>query len=183
MPVIFVSGIHGVGKSTFCELITHDFNIPHFSASDLIRSYKSNLIQDGTKLVKNVEENQKAFSHAVHEQLNKSQVLIIDGHFTLLTSENAITKIGQNTFEGISIVLILVLLENPHVIHNRLFRRDGHCPSIAMLRKHQTLELQHAKAIATVIGIPILIAKSTSTEGIREIIADLTRKHTKELTA
>ena len=34
--ILFVAGVYGVGKTTLCEVISQSFNIPSFSASELI---------------------------------------------------------------------------------------------------------------------------------------------------
>jgi adenylate kinase len=35
--IIFVGGIHGVGKGTFCRKISDSFQVEWFSASDLLK--------------------------------------------------------------------------------------------------------------------------------------------------
>lgn len=35
--IIFIAGIHGVGKSTLCKKLSSRYNIEHYSASELIK--------------------------------------------------------------------------------------------------------------------------------------------------
>ena len=39
--IIFVSGVHGVGKTTLCKKIASRYKIEHFSASNLIAKEKA----------------------------------------------------------------------------------------------------------------------------------------------
>lgn len=39
--IIFVGGIHGVGKTTLCKKIESRYNMEHFSASNLIAKEKT----------------------------------------------------------------------------------------------------------------------------------------------
>lgn len=60
MSVIFVCGVHGVGKTTFCQRLAKTLNIPHFSASALIREKASYAVSEksGDKQVKDIDANQ-----------------------------------------------------------------------------------------------------------------------------
>ena len=55
----FIGGIHGVGKTTFCKLLTERIGYLHYSASSLIKEYK-NLEKD--KKVDKVNENHIQYS-------------------------------------------------------------------------------------------------------------------------
>ena len=35
--IIFIGGIHGVGKGTLCEKVCNDLNIRHLSASEVLK--------------------------------------------------------------------------------------------------------------------------------------------------
>ena len=41
MKVIFVAGIHAVGKSSACKFLSSETGIPHYTASQIIREEKA----------------------------------------------------------------------------------------------------------------------------------------------
>jgi adenylate kinase len=55
--IIFIGGVHGVGKTTLCKKIESRFNIEHFSASNLIAKEKAEE-HLRNKQVENITENQ-----------------------------------------------------------------------------------------------------------------------------
>lgn len=55
--MIFVSGIHGVGKTYFCEMTRERLGIKFFSASELIAERKKQGFSPN-KLVSDIDENQ-----------------------------------------------------------------------------------------------------------------------------
>lgn len=52
--IIFVAGVHGVGKSNFCELLTKRFDVQHVSSISLIRIEREiGLYNKGADIEKN----------------------------------------------------------------------------------------------------------------------------------
>ena len=49
----FIGGIHGVGKTTFCKLLTERIGYLHYSASSLIKEYKK---RNGKLTAKDLKE-------------------------------------------------------------------------------------------------------------------------------
>lgn len=64
--MIFVSGIHGVGKTYFCNLVREKISIHSYSASQLIVA-KQDKIFSVDKLVADINDNQKLLVEAVKE--------------------------------------------------------------------------------------------------------------------
>ncbi|WP_295362579.1 hypothetical protein [uncultured Pseudoramibacter sp.] len=56
--MIFISGIHAVGKGYFCGLVKKELGIEAYSASDLIAKAR-NAGFSSDKLVADIEENQQ----------------------------------------------------------------------------------------------------------------------------
>ena len=56
--MIFISGIHGVGKSYFCDKVKAELGIDTFSASKLI-SERKNTGFSSNKLIPDIDENQQ----------------------------------------------------------------------------------------------------------------------------
>jgi hypothetical protein len=72
--LIFVGGIHGVGKTTLCKKLTEELHFNHYSASQLIKMLKSEN-GDGdnkNKGVKNIDGNQDLLITAINQYLDKN---------------------------------------------------------------------------------------------------------------
>ncbi|GAC43371.1 adenylate kinase and related kinase [Paenibacillus popilliae ATCC 14706] len=62
--IIFVSGVHGVGKTQFCRELTNDYQLIHHTASLLIASKKQKHF-DISKRVSHITENQDYLIEAI----------------------------------------------------------------------------------------------------------------------
>lgn len=54
--MIFISGVHGVGKTYFCDQVQKELNISAYPASRLIAE-KKKVGFDSSKLVSDIDEN------------------------------------------------------------------------------------------------------------------------------
>lgn len=146
MEIIFIAGIHGVGKTYYCNSLNN--RIKNYSASNLIREYK----EINSKIVKNIGENQNYLLEAI-SRLNEEKIYL-DGHFCLINSKNEIEKIPLNTFKSLNIKKIIILYSAPFLIAERLKKRDNKKYSIKMLDEFQNKELDYGKEIANMLDIP-----------------------------
>ena len=138
--IIFVAGIHGVGKTTLCNELSSQFGIEHFSASSLIAKEKEEkYLHD--KRVENVGENQDHLLVAINKSFDSADWYLLDGHFCLLNRNNKITRIPYSTYEGISPMAVLVLFDEPFEIYSRLSSRDNAKYEIALLKSLQEEEI------------------------------------------
>jgi len=154
--VIFVGGIHGVGKSTICKKLCSDLGLEYLSASKLISDYKNILsrkIIDVGKLVKDIAQNQDILVRAVKENIELDKKYIIDGHFTLLDSAGDVQAIPLSVFSGLSLAGIVVLIDDPAAIQKRLSLRDGKQFDLELLESMQNQELSHADAVSLMLKI------------------------------
>ncbi len=95
--MIFVSGIHGVGKTYFCTMIKKQLNISSYSASELIsKRGKKKLSSD--KRTSEIALNQIYLEEAINELNKDSKKFILDGHFCLLDSDQKISRIPREVF-------------------------------------------------------------------------------------
>ncbi|EOG1982197.1 TPA: AAA family ATPase [Proteus mirabilis] len=79
---IFISGVHGVGKSFLCDqFIKLNNNFIHISSSELISSVRKKSWDDN-KIVLTPEENQSALLQELETYNNKN--ILLDGHFCLI---------------------------------------------------------------------------------------------------
>ncbi|MBD2096231.1 AAA family ATPase [Trichocoleus sp. FACHB-591] len=161
--VIFVGGVHGVGKTTFCKALKAQLDVQHFSASDLIaREKKEQYFQD--KRVQNIDENQDVLVTALNKYLKDETWYLLDGHFCLLSKDGEITKIPDSTYEGINPCAIILLFDRPENIYDRLSERDNITYDLALLHSFQEQEIDYAKYISNKLGIPYRMCDSAQTK-------------------
>lgn len=97
--LIFIGGIHGVGKSTLCKKLISELKIPHYSASELITRAQKGLYTKN-KTVKNVTKNQDVLLVALNEFVDEPCILL-DGHFALFDAKQKVQQIPVETFASI----------------------------------------------------------------------------------
>lgn len=156
MGVIFVAGVHAVGKSTLCKLAQQAKGIVHYSASALIREEKAGAVPDQGKLVSEVDAPQRHLINAVRRVLPKhGGIILLDGHFSLLTATGKIETIGVDVFHALGLDRVVVLHDEPSAIAERWCQRDGHAVELALVAAHQEEELRHARHVASALSIPL----------------------------
>lgn len=90
--MIFVSGIHGVGKTYFCNMVKDKLGINNYSASQLIAGRREKGFS-ADKFVSDIDDNQVLLLNAINELRQTGEEFILDGHFCLLNEEGVITRI------------------------------------------------------------------------------------------
>ncbi|AND85553.1 AAA family ATPase [Clostridium tyrobutyricum] len=159
--VIFVGGIHGVGKTTLCEEISKKISLKHYSASELISNLKSENITKN-KEVSNVRENQNILLESVDRYLNNEEYYLLDGHFCLLNRDENIVEVPFNTFRLLGLKAIIVLVDHESQILKRLVDRDAKSYSIDFMKEFQKKEIYYAKEVAIRIGVRYKVINKTS---------------------
>jgi adenylate kinase len=162
--MIFVGGIHGVGKSYFCEKAKTELGVQFYSASKLISNRKRSGFPK-SKFIPDIDENQQFLIDAVNELNATSPRYLLDGHFCLLDGDGAITRIAAQTFSAIQPDAIVVLTESPEVIAERRQTRDEIVHSTSELEQFQSNEINYAKEIAALLSIPIYVSTGASDTG------------------
>lgn len=144
--IVFIGGIHGVGKTSFSEAICRDLGLVHITASSLIGSFKE------SKRVKNIPENQEILVEAVND-LDSTGKYLLDGHFCLLSKDGQIQTIEVDVFNKLSLMAIIVLQEKVETIQDRLSKRDNHLYTLEFLNDFQEKELKQAKQVSDSLNI------------------------------
>lgn len=156
--MIFVSGVHGVGKSYFCKMVKESIGIETYSASTLIATRKqSGFAKD--KLIPDIDDNQRFLLMAVNELRTSSENFILDGHFCLLNAFGEIQRISYDTFTMLKPDAIVLLTENPEIIVSRRKKRDEIDIAVESVEKFQAEEQRYAREIAKNIGAKLFISK------------------------
>ena len=168
--MIFVSGIHGVGKTYFCNMIKEKLGIRNFSASQLIaEKRKRNFSVD--KCVSDIDDNQLFLLDAINELRQAGEEFILDGHFCLLNEEGVITRIPMETYTLLKPDTMILLLESPKIIAERRYQRDGIRQDECTINNFQDAEKADATEIAGQLNIPLEVSSGASDlERIVEVI-------------
>lgn len=160
--IIFVGGVHGVGKSTFASMIkSKNSQIDSLSCSDIIKWENS-----AHKEVENVGETQNKLLRNLPYFIDQDKNYILDGHFCLLTEHGGIERVPIEVFETMSPSMIVVLKEEPNVICQRLNQRDSHNYSLELITEFQEKEIIYAKEVADTLGVPLEECNSTNRKNV-----------------
>ncbi|MCT4594626.1 MAG: ATP-binding protein [Anaeromicrobium sp.] len=152
--IIFISGIHGVGKTTFAKSMSKKYGIEYYSSSELI-SNNCNKKFD-SKLTNEIDENQNQLLNAVEKLLNKKKIYFLDGHFCLLDKKLYIKRIPLGTYMNLGIKAIILLVDSVENINNRLNYRDNRNYELDLISEFQKQELNYANEIASMLDVPII---------------------------
>ena len=156
MGVIFVAGVHAVGKTTLCKQAEQIKGIAHYSASALIREEKASAVPEQGKAVSEVDAPQRHLICAVRRILRKhGGNILLDGHFSLLTAAGRIETIDVDVFRVLGLERAVVLHDKPEAIAARWSQRDGGKVDTEMVDAHQKEEMRHARYVARVLAIPL----------------------------
>lgn len=158
--MIFVCGIHGVGKTHYCKTLSKELELPYFIASDLLEKRKKQVYIE--KRVQNIRENQEILIEAVKKIEQQIRNYILDGHLCLLDAKNKIKKIPIEVFAELNIENLVVLIDGEKEIQKRLLERDGINWSCEFIKTFQEEEIEYAKKIAKELNIDLKIIKNMS---------------------
>ncbi|MCU6339273.1 AAA family ATPase [Enterobacter quasiroggenkampii] len=169
--LIFVAGVHGVGKGYLCKKTLERLDILHKSASELIQENSTTLL-DKHKHTDNVDGNQTILINALAEYKKNNSNLLLDGHFSLLDKEGRIKDISLETFSGMSIDHVILISESEETIRERIKSRDG-IEINYNLKKLIEHETQNAIYITSKLNISFSELKSPSSEDFIKKIQEL----------
>jgi adenylate kinase len=161
MGVIFVAGVHAVGKTTLCKRAEQELGIAHYSASGLIRAEKASVIPEREKAVNNVNDAQRLLIQGVArvKSLHAGRILL-DGHFTLLTSDGCIEPVEVEVFRALDVDRAILIHDTPEAIAQRWQARDGLANSLDTIKTHQEAEFKNARHVAQTMAIPLVVIKA-----------------------
>ena len=150
--IIFVGGIHGVGKGTICKKISLKKNINHISASDVLKW--NEISEKENKLVKNLDETQIRLLKGLDALIQDEHIYLLDGHYCLLNSNGEPKRVSEKTFEIIDPKVMTIVIEDTEIIYERLKQRDGTKYSLSLLNEMQEMEIKYAKFLSSKYNKP-----------------------------
>lgn len=157
--IIFLGGIHGVGKGTLCSKIKKEVEIEHLTASELLKWIEVNT-DPKNKLVADIPSMQDRLIAGLHQKVEPGRKFLLDGHFCLFDNVGNVEHVPFTTFSKINPVLISVLTEEPEIIVQRLSERDGRSYELKLIRQMQKEEITYGKWVANQLKISFLPLKA-----------------------
>lgn len=170
--VIFVAGVHGVGKTHLCQALASTTGLRHESASQLIREERQLATWGDDKIVTEVRGNQDALTAAVDRILQEQPILVLDGHFVLKKADGVLEEVPPVTFERLGLSAIVLVENDPQLIAERLFRRDTNNAAGDI---GEFIRSERRTAISTSINlrIPFFLLHSPSAEAFADCIESI----------
>lgn len=161
--IIFIGGIHGVGKTTICNKLSKELSIKHYSSSNLIARLDSQRIKKD-KRANNILDNQDILLRAIELFLDEDKTYLLDGHFCLIDRKHSIQEVPTMVFEKMGIKGIVVISDYEIKILERLKSRDGKDYSMEFINRFQEKEIYHANYVAEQIKVPVKIINLSNKE-------------------
>ena len=144
--MIFLGGVHGVGKTTMCANVYEKFGLKVVSASAIIRAERECPSPDSRTSVLNVGGNQGLLINGVRQLITDAPGrYLMDGHFALRTLAGDIEEIDVAVFKAIGVIGLICLNDDPVAIAQRLAARDGVGHDAIAISELQSAELRSAE--------------------------------------
>lgn len=173
--VIFVAGVHGSGKSSFCQKVANDYPgfLTHASASKLIAEQKKQTNWYPKKSTPEISENQLHLIKALNDLKSRAKNILLDGHFTLLNEFNEIKEIDHTVLGNLNISVCILLEAEPDEIRKRIELRDEETWSIEAISRHLSAEKKQAENFCKEYNKKLFILKNKNYDDFRKIIVSI----------
>jgi adenylate kinase len=156
MSVIFLAGVHGVGKGFLGAPVANALGISHFTASQLIREEKGQATWGTDKKTSDLDDNQLALVRAIGQRRLSHPNILLDGHFVLRNAQGILTSLATSVFKELHLTGVILLTEAESVIASRLALRDKGTPNVQAISELAEAELNHAQAVCTELELPLV---------------------------
>lgn len=172
MGIVFVGGVHGVGKSTACTEVATVLDLPVHSASAMIRAERAAPSPDQGKSVADVVTNQQWLIRGLRKRLLENAGLhILDGHFALRSSIGRVECIGLNFFDQLDIEHVVCFQDNPAAIVSRLSKRDGYRGTVGDVAELQDMEIRHAALVARHLSLSLHVLVAFDDVSLKRLLS------------
>lgn len=157
MGILFVTGIHAVGKSTLCQTLSEYFSAPYYSASDIIKTERKS-IETPRRYNSEIDKNASLFKVGIENLLPKHKNLIVDGHTVLLNEKQKPHLVEMSIFENLSIECVLLLVGNLELLVERWNQSSVSSISKNEIDIFQRLEILQTIKLVTYTCCDIVVA-------------------------
>jgi len=151
--IVFVGGIHGVGKTYLGAPVAKQLGMRHATASQLIREERGLQSWGTDKRVEGIDENQAALISATNRLRSSGEKLLLDGHFVLRGTKGEFNEIDPQVFRDLRIGAVLLLHANVDVVFERLQVRGDTSWTESELQTLAEREEGHARRVSAALEI------------------------------
>ncbi len=171
--IVFIAGIHAVGKSTFIEYAKKLApNIESLSCSKLL-----NWENPEDKEVEDVMSNQERLLLALNDVVDIDKPYLIDGHFCLLDMEHNIVPVDFSIIKAINPRRIILLTEDVEIIQRRLLERDGKQYDLRIITDMEAKERELAQNFSIQYDIPVTILRANEYHKVKDTISEFGKEY------
>lgn len=167
--LIFLSGVHGVGKTYLGTQVSEKLGFKYATASELIRNELKEQSWTENKCVSSIDRNQEALVRAVNRIRREGVSLILDGHFVLRNKAGEVEQIDSSVFERLSLNQVVLIEAAASVVKTRLEER-GTPFEIELIEELMNKELATAKVICDELGVKLTQLWSPSVEELMRVM-------------
>lgn len=157
MSVIFLAGVHGVGKGFLGTPVANALGISHFTASQLIRDEKGQVTWGTDKKTFDLDNNQLDLIRVVAQRRLAHPNILLDGHFVLRNVQGALTPLETAVFKALNLTGVILLTEESNIIASRLALRDQGSHDIQSISELAKAESTHAQAVCNELEVPLTV--------------------------
>ena len=166
MSLIFLAGVHGVGKGFLGTPVAKAFGISHFTASQLIREEKGLATWGADKKTSALDDNQQALIRAVRQKRLIHPSILLDGHFVLRNEQGILTPLETTVFRELRLTGVILLTEESNIIASRLAMRDRGETDVYAISELAKAELEHARAVCHELGLPLTVIHAATEKSV-----------------
>lgn len=161
MTMIFLGGVHGVGKTSMCAGVAETFDLRVVAAGAIIRAERHDALSDSRTAVTNVGGNQDLLVRGVQRLVKDAPGrYLMDGHFALRTLAGNIEEVDAKVFKAMAVSAFICLFDDPPEIALRLAARDGAVHQVSRIADLQSAELRSAGAVACTLGLELKVVRA-----------------------
>jgi len=173
MSVIFLAGVHGVGKGFLGAPVASSLGVAHLTASQLICEEKGQATWGLDKKTSDLDDNQLALIRAVAQRRLTHPSILLDGHFVLRDAQGVLTPLATSVFEELHLTGVILLTEDESIIASRLALRDKGTPDFQAISELAAAELKHAKAVCTELKLPFTQVHAPTLASLTDAVTTL----------
>ena len=173
--VIFLAGVHGVGKTFLGKPASSVLGLQYATASSLIKAGlndEENWLED--KRTSDVDKNQEILISSVFKLIRDSNnPLILDGHFVLRNQQGHLVELPSSVFQRLGVSSVILIEAPASVIAERLVAR-GAPQSLSNIEELANAERENAERTCNELNIPLFKLLSPSQEQLINTIQKIT---------
>jgi len=173
VSVIFLAGVHGVGKGFLGAPVAESLGLNHFTASQLIREEKGRATWGVDKRVAELDDNQSALIRAVRQRREAGRDILLDGHFVLRSSSGELVRLMTEVFADLHLAGVILLTEDPQTIADRLIGRDEMVASTESIVELAAEESAHAHDVCSALQVPLTVLRWPNERTLTEAVTRL----------